>query len=251
MPTAWIENKGNDVAVLQLNVSGLPSGWTVEGPSQMVVAPSQLLGIPLNLIPSEDWSGQRFLATLEVTHPILGLQSHDIEIERGVLAFASTPVHRAASETQVSILMNSNVNSGDLSSNDEFSLSENLITILMGAEQNEIILVSSTDSSETLSLYLSGYELPNVQVDCNLDSSAFNQLGLTTLSGNVGECMVTASNEQVRATLVLLSNTGEKIDLIQSSIQLGQDENGSFEVNVSGCFGFGWGFQYNGLRAVV
>jgi len=234
MPTAWIENKGNDVAVLQLNVSGLPSGWTVEGPSQMVVAPSQLLGIPLNLIPSEDWSGQRFLATLEVTHPILGLQSHDIEIERGVLAFASTPVHRAASETQVSILMNSNVNSGDLLSNDEFSLSENLITILMGAEQNEIILVSSTDSSETLSLYLSGYELPNVQVDCNLDSSAFNQLGLTTLSGNVGECMVTASNEQVRATLVLLSNTGEKIDLIQSSIQLGQDENGSFEVNVSG-----------------
>ena len=42
MPTAWIENSGNDVAVLQLNVAGLPSGWTVEGPSQMVVAPNQL-----------------------------------------------------------------------------------------------------------------------------------------------------------------------------------------------------------------
>ena len=109
MPTAWIENSGNDVAVLQMSVAGLPSGWTVEGPSQMVVAPNQLLGIPLNLIPSEGWTGQRFLATLEITHPTLGLQIHDIEIEKGALAFGSTPVYRAASGTQVSILMNSNV----------------------------------------------------------------------------------------------------------------------------------------------
>ena len=51
MPTAWVENTGNDVAVLELGVSGLPNGWTISGPTQMVVAPQQVLGIPLNLIP--------------------------------------------------------------------------------------------------------------------------------------------------------------------------------------------------------
>ena len=233
MPTAWIENNGNDVAVLQLSVSGLPDGWTIQGPSQMVVAPNQLLGIPLSLIPSEGWTGQRFLASLEVTHPSLGLLIHDIEIEKGILAFGSTPVYRAASGSQVSILMNSNVSSNDLTSSDDFSLTNNLISIVMGADQNEVLLVSSTDSTETLSLYLAGYELPNVEVDCNLDSSAFSQLGIVPLSGNVGGCSVTASGEPVRATLVLLSNTGERINLIQSTIHLGANENSSYEVNVS------------------
>ena len=233
MPTAWIENSGNDVAVLQLSVAGLPTGWTVEGPSQMVVAPNQLLGIPLNLIPSEGWTGQRFLATLEITHPTLGLQIHDIEIEKGTLAFGSTPVYRAASGTQVSILMNSNVSLDDLSSNEEFSINENSIQILMGANQNEVIFLSSNDANETLSLYLAGYELPNVEVECNLESSAFSQLGLTPLSGNVGGCTVTASNEPVRATLILVSNAGEQVGMNESSIVLGSAESDTFNLNVT------------------
>jgi len=233
MPTAWIENSGNDVAVLQLSVAGLPNGWTVEGPSQMVVAPNQLLGIPLNLIPSEGWTGQRFLATLEITHPTLGLQIHDIEIEKGKLAFGSTPVYRAASGTQVSILMNSNVSLDDLSSNEEFSINENSIQILMGANQNEVIFLSSNDANETLSLYLAGYELPNVEVECNLESSAFSQLGLTPLSGNVGGCTVTASNEPVRATLILVSNAGEQVGMNESSIVLGSAESDTFNLNVT------------------
>ena len=233
MPTAWIENSGNDVAVLQLSVAGLPNGWTVEGPSQMVVAPNQLLGIPLNLIPSDGWTGQRFLATLEITHPTLGLQIHDIEIEKGKLAFGSTPVYRAASGTQVSILMNSNVSLDDLSSNEEFSINENSIQILMGANQNEVIFLSSNDANETLSLYLAGYELPNVEVECNLESSAFSQLGLTPLSGNVGGCTVTASNEPVRATLILVSNAGEQVGMNESSIVLGSAESDTFNLNVT------------------
>ena len=233
MPTAWVENNGNDVAVLQLSVSGLPDGWTIQGPSQMVVAPNQLLGIPLSLIPSEGWTGQRFLASLEVTHPSLGLQIHDIEIEKGILAFATSPVYRAASGTQVSILMNSEVSNDDFTSNEQFSLSDNSISIIMGTDKNEVILISTTNSSETLSLYLAGYELPNVEVECSLDSSAFSQLGILPLNGYVGECSVTASGEPVRATLVLLSNTGERISLVENTIHLGANENSSYEVNVS------------------
>jgi len=185
------------------------------------------------LIPSEGWTGQRFLATLEITHPTLGLQIHDIEIEKGALAFGSTPVYRAASGTQVSILLNTNVSIDDLTSNEEFSINDNSIQILMGANQNEVILLSSNDSNETLSLYLAGYELPNVEVECNLESSAFSQLGLAPLSGNVGGCTVTASNEPVRATLILVSNAGEQVGMNESSIVLGSAESDTFNLNVT------------------
>jgi len=234
MPTAWIENNGNDVAVIQLSVSGLPDGWTVQGPSQMVIAPNQLLGIPLSLIPNEDWNGQRFLASLEVIHPSLGLQVHDIEIEKGILAFGSSPVYRAASGTEVSILMNSNVSNGDLISNEDFTIIGNYITLQLRGDKKEVVLASAIDSNETLSLYLDGYELPKVEVECTLDSLAFSELGMVQLSGDVGGCTVIASEEPVHATMILISNTGEEIQLIERSIQIGAYENGSFTANVSG-----------------
>ena len=233
MRTAWVENNGNDVAVLQLGVSGLPSGWTIEGPSQMVVAPNQLIGIPLSLIPTEDWTGQRFLVSIEVTHPILGLQIYDIEVEKGILAFGSTPVAQGVSQSEVRILMNSNVSEDDLTSEDTFTVNDNEISVAFSGEHNEVVLISSSDSSEILSLYLAGYLLPNVEVECNLESSAFAQLGLQPLSGNIGECLLTASEESVRATIVVLSNTGERVNLVNDVIQLGAYENGSFEMNIS------------------
>lgn len=233
MPTAWVENNGNDIAVLQFGISGLPTGWTVEGATQMVIAPNQLIGIPMSLIPTSDWDGERFIASLEITHPILGLQLYDMEIERGMLAFASTPVSHAAYGTQVSIILNSNVSEDGLSSTAVFSISENSITTTMGDERSEIILVSSIDSSETISLYLAGYRLPDVEADCNLDATAFSLLGLEALNGRVGECAITSNEQAVQATLMLVSNSGERIELLTNSIQLGALENGTFEVNVS------------------
>ena len=233
MPTAWVENVGNDVAVLQLGISGLPSGWIVEGPSQMVIAPNQIIGIPLSLLPSEDWTGQRFIASLEITHPILGLQLHEIEIEKGTLAFESSPVAHAASGTRVSIFMNTNITENSISSELNFEVIDNSITIEMAGERGESILISAGDASETLSLYLAGYLLPNVVVNCNLESAAFSMLGLQPLEGRVGECSITAAEEEVQATLILVSNTGERIDLVSNSILLGSMENDSFEINVS------------------
>ncbi len=233
MPTAWVENVGNDVAVLQLGVSGLPSGWIVEGPQQMVIAPNQLIGIPLSLLPNQDWNGERFIASLEVTHPALGLQIHEIEIERGIFAFGSSPVVHAASGSQVSILMNSNITSDSLISDQGIEINGNSIQLEMTGQRTESILTVATDSSDSLSLYLAGYLLPSVTANCELESSAFSQLGLQNLEGRVGECSLTAGEEAIQATLVLVSNTGEQIELVTKNIQLGAMESGSFEVNVS------------------
>ena len=233
MPTAWVENTGNDVAVLELGVSGLPNGWTISGPTQMVVAPQQVLGIPLNLIPSQGWSGEIFLATLEVTHPVLGLHLLDIEVEKGQFGFATTPVVQATTGKEVGIEMNTNTLTGDFTSNDRFVVRENTIFVTVGSDSDEIVLISTSDTNESISLYLAGYQLPDVTVDCSLLSSAFSDLGTVALTGRIGECNVEAGDGSVYATLLLLSSTGERIQLTQSSIELGANENGTYEVNVS------------------
>ena len=38
-PTAWIENTGNDVAIMDLSISNLPNGWSLSGEGVVVVAP--------------------------------------------------------------------------------------------------------------------------------------------------------------------------------------------------------------------
>tara|TARA_B100001769_G_scaffold222221_1_gene182602 strand:- start:130 stop:1371 length:1242 start_codon:yes stop_codon:yes gene_type:complete len=129
--------------------------------------------------------------------------------------------------------MNTNITSTNLSSDQEFNVFENSIIIGMSGTRGEIILTSTEDSSETLSLYLAGYLLPEVLANCDLEASAFSLLGIQALEGRVGECSITAAEEPVQATLVMISNTGEKIDLVSNSIQLGAMENGSFEVNVT------------------
>ena len=233
MPTAWIENTGNDVAVVQLGVSGLPNGWTVHGPSQMVVAPQQVLGIPLSLIPNQGWSGDRFLATLEVTHPVLGLQILDIEVEKGDFGFATSPVVQATAGKEVGIEMNTDTTSNDFTSNDEFEVRDDIIYVTMRSDSDEIVMFSSSNAGESLSLYLAGYELPEVAVECSLIANALTELGTVTLSGRVGECSVQAGEENVYATMLLVTSTGERIQLTQSSIELGPNENGSYEINVS------------------
>ena len=233
MPTAWIENTGNDVAVLQLGVSGLPNGWTISGPTQMVVAPQQVLGIPLSLIPNEGWSGERFLATLEVTHPVLGLQILDIEVEKGDFGFATSPVVQATAGKEVGIEMNTDTTSTDFTSNDEFEVRDNTIYVTMRSDSDEIVMFSSSNAGESISLYLAGYELPEVGVQCSLLANTFAELGTLPLSGRVGECSVQAGEDTVYATMLLVTSTGERIQLTQSSIELGSNENGTYEINVS------------------
>ena len=51
MPTAWLVNSGNDIAVVQISVSGIPSQWLINHPQSMVISPGQVMGIPISSSP--------------------------------------------------------------------------------------------------------------------------------------------------------------------------------------------------------
>ena len=46
-PTAWVENIGNDVAIMDLSIQNLPTGWTATGESVIVLAPGEVLGMAI------------------------------------------------------------------------------------------------------------------------------------------------------------------------------------------------------------
>ncbi|MBT3453092.1 MAG: hypothetical protein HN444_07005, partial [Euryarchaeota archaeon] len=233
MPTAWLDNNGNDVAVVQISVDGLPTGWLLNGSNQVVIAPGQLLGLPLMLTPDETWNQQRFLVTLKINHPSLGEITHDLEVEYGSHTFHTTPVHLAREGTPITIQFGQAVDSG-LTSSDTVDFGERSISFTMGSDENELLLESSTDSSNRMSIFTSGYTLPNVDVDCDLIEQAFSTLGKIALTGSVGECQVTASDQApVKATIMLISDQGDTVPLRSSGISLGSGENGTYELNVT------------------
>ena len=50
-PAAWVENLGNDIAMLTVDIDGLPDGWATEQGTQIILAPGEVSGIPLTLTP--------------------------------------------------------------------------------------------------------------------------------------------------------------------------------------------------------
>ena len=231
MPTAWVNNLGNDVSILQLSVSGLPSGWEVSGDTQMVIAPRQSLGIPINLIPDANWDGQRFLVSMEVTHPTLGLHSYDIEVEASEVAFTSSPVLFGIDGQQLSVSLNSDL---QLTSSDSFQQQGDTLIFTLATSSNEIVL-SQPNSQTPLKVYVSGQALPSVTVDCSLNSNLFENLGRIELSGSVGDCSMFASqDETLHATMMIVTDSGEKVELLQQSIVIGAGQNATVEANISG-----------------
>ena len=68
-PTAWINNSGNDLSPIELEVLNLPVGWQITGNSRIVIPSGQTIGVPLGLIPPADWDKSSILLGLESKSP--------------------------------------------------------------------------------------------------------------------------------------------------------------------------------------
>lgn len=234
MPTAWVENLGNDLASLDIQISGLPSGWTYLGPDTMVIAPSQVLGIPLNLIPDSNWDGQSFIVSIEVNHPSLGVSTIQISVQNSSYSFASSPVVSGISYRNITIQFNGDVILESSQNNIQFSQTNGAITITTPDARENLTLNDPQDSDSEFTIHVVGQKLPEISGNCQLSASAFENLGLSPISGNVGTCELSASNdERLRGNFVLFTNTGEQIPISQSTISLTESTTETFSINLT------------------
>ena len=223
-PTAWVENQGNDMALLHVDVNGLPEGWSVDQGIQMVLAPGEIMGLPLDLVPDANWNGQRLLLTINVHHPVLGSMAHDIEVEPSLVSFDSTPVRDAFIGTVHTVPLQTpnttvtNVEADGLT----VTVEDGALTFTQPTNGGELELTFSTDSGDqTASLYVLARSYPDATADCSFRIEAFADLGRAPLEDAIASCTLGADDDNdLHAYLSIVSSSGEALPLNDDDVRV-------------------------------
>ena len=212
-PTAWIENTGNDVAIMDISVANVPTGWTLTGEEVVVVAPGEIMGIPLQIQPSNTWNGNNIQLDIQLEHPALGLLVHSITITEGDTVLLSSPVHTGRSGEKVLVITDSVAN---------------------GIEEDLIPLpeVRMNTSHKGMKVHLVGIPAPVHDSDCDNIFGNLDTLGLQPTSKKWTTCLITANEEHsLVANAWLISNKGEILD--SRTIRLGPGVNTTINLSIS------------------
>ena len=210
-PTSWIENTGNDVAIMQLSVPNLPSGWVLVSEDVVVVAPGEIKGMPLQLQPASDWNENNFQLDIHLEHPTLGTLVHAITVTQSDTVLTSSPVHTGRSGEKVSITTDSSSN---------------------GVETSLVPLpeIRSNTTHNGMTLHLVGIPAPIHQADCDDAFGSLASLGIEDVSTLWTSCLLTANSEHpLVANAWLRTSDGEMLD--SRTIRLSPGDN--MTVNLS------------------
>lgn len=211
-PTAWIENTGNDVAIMDLSILNIPSGWTLTGENVVVVAPGEIMGIPLQIEPSGSWNGVNIQLDIELSHPVLGAMVHAITINQSETVLVSNPVHTGRAGEKVSIMTDS-LNSG-------------IDTALIPLPEQR-----TNTTHNGVSLHLIGIPSPIHSAECSETFGQLELLGIESTSKMWASCLVTANdNHPLVANAWLRSTNGEILD--RSTIRLNPGDNATVNLSV-------------------
>ena len=210
-PTAWIENTGNDVAIMDLELNNLPNGWEVAGDDVVVVAPSEIKGVPLQITPTDSWNGVNIQLEIELTHPILGTITHSITVNESDTVLVSSPVHTGRSGEKVTIITDSSTN---------------------GVQTSLVPLPTSRTNTthNGMPLHLVGILSPVHSANCDNTFGNLELLGVDPISKTWTSCSITANIEHdLVANAWLKTSRGEILD--SRTIRL--SANASSIVNLS------------------
>ena len=212
-PTAWIENTGNDVAIMDISIPNLPSGWTLSGDDIIVVAPNEIIGLPLQIEPSNSWNGNNIQLDIEIEHPILGTIVYTITVSDSDTVLASSPIHTGRSGEKISITTDSLIN---------------------GIDTQLIPLPNSREnvSHNSMVLHLVGIPSPVHDADCENTYGKLENLGSEPISKIWTSCLITANQDHsLVANALLMSGDGEILD--SRTIRLNANYNTTLNLSVS------------------
>jgi hypothetical protein len=212
-PTAWIENTGNDVAIMDLSITNLPNGWTLNGDDVIVVAPREIKGVPFQLEPASSWNGNNIQLDIEVVHPVLGTMVHSIIVNQSDTVLTSSPVHTGRTGEKVSITTNSQIS---------------------GIETSLIPLpnVRSNTTHNGMTLHLVGIPSPTHTAECQNVHGDLNELGIGTTTKVWTTCLITAHPEHsLVANAWLRASNGEILD--NGIIRLNPGQNTTLNLSVT------------------
>ncbi len=210
MPTAWVRNDGNDLSTLELSLSGLPQGWTTSGETRMVLAPGEVQGLPISILPASDWDGTGRLITVSIDHPRLDPIDMTLEVRQASVAFATSPVVVGTVGGTASV---------DLTDGTR-------VFHTMAAGEYGV-----TVGEEGLRLHQVGHGAPTVTVSCDSEDAP-DDFGRTAFSARMWSCEASSTSVE-RITWFAMTGDGASVPLSSTSLMVTDNGSVSWSINAS------------------
>ena len=210
MPTAWVRNDGNDLSTVELTVSGLPEGWTTSGDTRMILAPGEIQGLPISILPADDWDGTGRLITVTVDHPRLDPIDLTLEVRQIDVAFATSPVVVGTVGGTASV---------------DLTDGTRIFHTLVSGEDDVAV------GEDGLKLHQVGLDAPSVSVTCAREPAP-DGFGRVAFSGSMWACEASSSSVE-RITWVASTADGEAVALSSTTLVVGDNGSVFWSVNAS------------------
>ena len=222
LPHAKVSNLGNAPTTISFEILSLPAGWTIEGPSEMVLGIGEERGVQIELIPDNIWTGE------EKTIRILAQDQSGNQQEITLNAIKSN--HSWASSPYISATLGDDA------------------TIIIHGTTPDSVIADSSDSTGNLRLSSMGWLLPITASGTGqivVDGQTALDYDITAYDVNYREviCNIEGASSDIKSTCnigngsaafefqaLLLNDEGEVID---SSFGILPANSSGYIVNLS------------------
>ncbi len=230
MPTAWVNNMGNDIAVVDITFSGTPNDWSATFDNSMVVSPGQIIGIPINLMPDSSWDGTPITVTIGITHPITGLNEIEMLVVKSNFTFTTSPVISGV----VGNFANVGISNSLIDDYPNYvSIDNNLLTFSIPNGVQNISIANSSDELDYF-IHSAGYQLPDYSASCDFTPGSMDQLGMDSLTGQIATCTLSSSlSERFTGTIIVSTSMGELVNLKENRFLISANQSEIISINTS------------------
>ncbi len=91
-PLAMLENLGNAPTTISLQVLSLPLDWSVSGREEVILGVGEVVGVPLELIPNDNWDGSVKTIRILAEDSEGNQREINLDTEQGGFSWATSPV---------------------------------------------------------------------------------------------------------------------------------------------------------------
>ena len=221
-PQAMVTNIGNSPATIDFQVLELPPGWGIRGAMSLVLGVGEVRGVPIELVPSEDWSGGNEIVRVVATDSMGNQEEVSLEVIFSEYSWKSSPYISAQSGDDALIRVHG-------SSPSSIIIDDRTGEILEWSAMGWLLPVDlsangtlTVDGASSLSYIISSSESEYRVSACSI-SGNFQEVR--------GTCSISNGSGEFEFQILLIGDGGETLDFKHGSVG---DNESSPPINLSG-----------------
>ena len=202
-PMAMVENHGNSPTTISFQILSLPQNWSIRGNDRIVLGIGEKRGIPLELVPDENWSGQEKTIRILSEDPSGNQRELIISTKKSQFSWGSSPYIFSLEGDNAIVKVHGTNPESELVDSETFEKLEwTNMGWLVGSQSidNGSILIEGTEELD-FSIFVSDY----------LTRRAI--CSITGQIGNIGgTCLIGNGSAEITYQILLIADDGLVLD---------------------------------------